>query len=238
MTEQPSDYLKENKCIFHRSMGSQSQNSRLYHPFYRGFCSIICSKRVSWRDQIEHSCPFAPQRNTTDFFRKLMERQIQVFGYLIGNGTSPADVINPCADQQLKNNSSPSSSMPDSIASCLIDTSVSDVELISIVSPNASSSSHQTRKQTVTSSSSSECETSSTSTSINKPDASSRRKYLASWESRPDAMYKTFISDESGQLIEKFLPWLYTQNNAMRCSLCEKYGKKLNANGRLERSRI
>ena len=59
----------------------------------------------------------------------------------------------------------------------------------------------------------------------------SDRNYLPDWEKRPAALYKTYVSNESGILCEKLVPWLNFRDNAMYCSLCTRHGKWVNSNG-------
>ncbi|CAF1116382.1 unnamed protein product, partial [Rotaria magnacalcarata] len=63
-----------------------------------------------------------------------------------------------------------------------------------------------------------------------------RARYLATyqknWETKSEAMYKTFEFDLFGSQKEKLICWLYTTDNtSMRCRLCEKFSKTRNSNG-------
>lgn len=76
-------------------------------------------------------------------------------------------------------------------------------------------------------------ETSNSSDPTNSATSKSCRRYLPAWESRPEAMYKTYVCDEFGNRCEKLSPWLYMKDDAMYCALCERHGKKKNSNGKL-----
>lgn len=60
-----------------------------------------------------------------------------------------------------------------------------------------------------------------------------RNQYLSIWEKHPAAQYKTITYDNFGLKNERFLSWLFYQNNSMRCRLCENYNKTVNTNGKV-----
>ncbi|CAF3937378.1 unnamed protein product, partial [Rotaria sp. Silwood1] len=60
-----------------------------------------------------------------------------------------------------------------------------------------------------------------------------RSQYLHEWEKKPEAHFKTYIYDDFGGKHEKFMCWLYFDNNSMFCRLCQKFGKYRNVNGKL-----
>ena len=59
-----------------------------------------------------------------------------------------------------------------------------------------------------------------------------RTQYLSQWETKSEARFKCYVCDNLGGKKESLLCWLYYENNAMRCRLCEKYGKIKNTNGK------
>ncbi|CAF1341874.1 unnamed protein product, partial [Rotaria sordida] len=109
----------------------------------------------------------------------------------------------------------------------MLDEPVNEIVIISSESPYSSSNILDNHDM----SSSIQPENSNKSQLNKKSSNVVRRKYLSVWEKQPDAMYKTYVFDQFGERRENFLSWLYLKDNAMRCSLCEKHGKRRNTNG-------
>ena len=61
-----------------------------------------------------------------------------------------------------------------------------------------------------------------------------RSQYLHEWEKKPEAHFKTFVYDDFAVKYERFMCWLYFDNNSMFCRLCQKYGKRRNTNGKMQ----
>ncbi|CAF4257995.1 unnamed protein product [Rotaria sp. Silwood2] len=57
-----------------------------------------------------------------------------------------------------------------------------------------------------------------------------RSQYLHEWEKKPEAHFQTYIYDDFGDKHEKFMCWLYFDNNSMFCRLCQELGKYRNVN--------
>ncbi|CAF1285725.1 unnamed protein product [Rotaria sordida] len=57
-----------------------------------------------------------------------------------------------------------------------------------------------------------------------------RSQYLHEWEKKPEPHFKTYIYDDFGCKHERFMCWLYFDNNSMFCRLCQKFGKYRNVN--------
>ncbi|CAF1457087.1 unnamed protein product [Adineta ricciae] len=57
-----------------------------------------------------------------------------------------------------------------------------------------------------------------------------RTQYLSKWETQPEAQYLTHVLNNYGVIEEKFVCWLYLENNSMFCRLCQRHGMKINSN--------
>lgn len=164
-----------------------------------------------------------------------MKKQNVLDEYWNRNSTSSVASLSSPENDPQQHSSSSSPPTPTLTSSSTTDESASDIELVFTSSSHLSTSVDQNPNQESVSFSSTGSECCEKPISMKKPNAPARRKYLTSWEKRPEAMYRAYVRNSGGELAEKLLPWLYLKKDAMRCFLCEKHGKKRNTNGRLNK---
>ena len=145
--------------------------------------------------------------------------------------SSPAATTNILSSHENQQGaSSASSETAESIPLFILDTPVNEVEIVSTESPCSSIKVLNNQQVPF----SIQDENNNKSQSKKKSSTGQRRNYLSSWEKHPEALFKSYVFDQFGNQQEKFSSWLYFKENVMRCSLCEKHGKRRNTNGELD----